>query len=251
MNKIQVLALGAISLAILGYFCIYNHSPSIQEDIHNRVENALDTSQTQNVDISAQGRDITLSGKVSNESIRQQAVSLTQKVVGVRIVFNKLIIENDEGSNEAVSTSDSKNILEQEPQEKLIATPKVAPLPVFTCQDDFDLLLSNNKIIFSSNSHMIDPSSYDLLNELVKVSNQCPELSIEISGHTDSQGSEEYNLELSQKRANSVMQYLIDNGILATRLSAIGYGEENPIADNDTPEGLIANRRIEFKVEGQ
>ncbi len=250
MNKIQVLVLGAISLAILGYFCIYNHSSIIQDDILTRVGRILDLEETQHIVINVQGRDITLSGEVATESIKQQAESLARKVDGVRIVVNKLKVANSQTSKEPISTSESEQILDPKPEKKEILSPEVAHLPEFSCQDDFDTLLGNNKINFSSNSQVIDESSYDLLNELVEVANQCADLSIEIAGHTDSQGSDEYNLELSQLRANSVMQYLINNGIDADRLSAIGYGENHPIADNDTPEGLVANRRIEFKVEG-
>lgn len=251
MNKIQVLVLGAISIAILGYLCIYNHSPIIQDDILIRVKRILDLEETQHIVINAQGRDITLSGEVSTESIKQQAESLARKVDGVRIVANKLKVANSQTSKEPISTSESEQILDPNSKNKEILSPKIAPLPEFSCQDDFDLLLSNNKINFSSNSQVIDESSYDLLNELVETANQCADLSIEIAGYSNSQGGAEYNLELSQLRANSVLQYLINNGIDADRLSAIGYGENHPIANNDMPEDLVANRRIEFKVEGQ
>jgi len=88
------------------------------------------------------------------------------------------------------------------------------------------------------------------LSDLIEVANQCPEANIEIGGHTDSSGNDDYNQRLSQERASSVMNYLISNGIESNRLKAVGYGENNPIADNESTEGMAKNRRIEFNVEG-
>lgn len=250
MNNIQVLALGAILLAILGYFCIYNHALFIQNDIQDRVEQALNLEETQHINISTQGRDITLSGHVASDSIKQLAETYTRKIDGVREINNNIKVTQDEPSPTITSSPNSKEKLDEAPIEKEILNPTVAPLPEFSCQEDFDFLLRNNKINFTSNSDTIDSSSYDLLRDLLDVANRCSDVNIEISGHTDSQGSEEYNLQLSQKRAESVLDYLTNNGIEVDRLTAIGYGETNPIADNETPEGLEANRRIEFKVEG-
>lgn len=71
---------------------------------------------------------------------------------------------------------------------------------------------------------------------------------IEISGHTDSRGQDNYNLNLSQGRSQSVVDYLISKGIDINRLTAHGYGESKPIDTNDTEEGMANNRRVEFTV---
>ena len=73
-------------------------------------------------------------------------------------------------------------------------------------------------------------------------------MEIEISGHTDSKGSDDYNLQLSQGRADAVRQYLVDNGISEDRIISKGYGETVPLADNDTEEGRQTNRRVQFTV---
>lgn len=73
-------------------------------------------------------------------------------------------------------------------------------------------------------------------------------LTLEIGGHTDSRGSDAYNKGLSQRRANSVMKYLVEKGVAAERLSAVGYGESKPVADNKTETGRADNRRVEFDV---
>ncbi len=76
-------------------------------------------------------------------------------------------------------------------------------------------------------------------------------MKIEIAGHTDSVGSEMYNLRLSEARANAVRDYLIQHGISPDRLIAKGYGESRPIAPNTTREGRAKNRRVEFTVISQ
>ena len=71
---------------------------------------------------------------------------------------------------------------------------------------------------------------------------------LQVAGHTDSKGLAAYNERLSEERAMSVKQFLVDNGIAADRLTVVGYGESKPIATNDTEEGREANRRVEFSV---
>ena len=78
--------------------------------------------------------------------------------------------------------------------------------------------------------------------------NQNKNLKIELGGHTDNQGSEEYNQKLSLDRAKTVYEYLITKGISSNRLTYKGYGKTKPIATNDTEEGRAENRRTEFKI---
>ncbi|HEY4717293.1 MAG TPA: OmpA family protein [bacterium] len=93
--------------------------------------------------------------------------------------------------------------------------------------------------------------SYQILNEVAEVFKQNPELRIRVEGHTDSVGADDYNLRLSQARAESVVKYLIGQGIDPNRLEARGYGESMPLADNATPEGRAKNRRVEFTIISQ
>ena len=77
--------------------------------------------------------------------------------------------------------------------------------------------------------------------------NQYPNLNVSIEGHTDSQGNDARNLELSSSRAQAVQTYLMGKGISASRLRAVGYGETTPVATNDTSAGRAQNRRVELK----
>jgi len=83
---------------------------------------------------------------------------------------------------------------------------------------------------------------------MVAIAANCPNASISVEGHTDSQGDDAMNLNLSEQRAQAVVSYLVNNGVSGNRLSSIGYGETSPIGDNATPEGRAMNRRIEFTV---
>jgi OOP family OmpA-OmpF porin len=76
-----------------------------------------------------------------------------------------------------------------------------------------------------------------------------PKIAMEIAGHTDSTGPRDHNLDLSRRRARSVKKYLVDHGIDDKRLTTRGYGPDEPIASNDTPDGRAENRRIEFRIK--
>ena len=101
---------------------------------------------------------------------------------------------------------------------------------------------------FEHDSSILLSSSNKILNEVVQTLKDFPDVHVKISGHTNSLGSDEYNLWLSKRRAESVVNYLINHGISASRLSSEGYGETRPIADNHTKEGLRKNRRVELTV---
>jgi hypothetical protein len=106
-------------------------------------------------------------------------------------------------------------------------------------------------INFETASAKILPESTPVLENAVAVLKENPTVIVEIGGHTDWRGTSQYNLGLSQARANSVRDYLIAAGIAPNRMTARGYGEDSPIATNSTPEGMAANRRIEFTILSQ
>ena len=110
------------------------------------------------------------------------------------------------------------------------------------------ITLSENTVNFDFNSAALTTVSKSNLDKLAGVMVQYPDTNINVYGHTDSKGTDEYNLTLSQKRANSVIDYLVSKGIARTRLNAMGMGEKDPIATNETEAGRAQNRRVEFAI---
>lgn len=127
------------------------------------------------------------------------------------------------------------------------------PPPVITvlseCNILFQDLLSRARINFDTGSAIIAVESFGLLDRLVVVVRRCADATIEISGHTDSVGSVESNMALSESRAKAVVDYLARAGIAGERIVAKGFGPSQPRASNETAEGRAQNRRIEFKVQ--
>ncbi|MGB2196016.1 OmpA family protein [Planktomarina sp.] len=116
------------------------------------------------------------------------------------------------------------------------------------CVDEITDLAQRNKIQFEPGSATLDASSRDTVQAIAEVFERCLEAPIEIGGHTDSQGREEMNLNLSKARAEAVLTALRGVRVKLKSLTAEGYGETQPIADNSTEEGREANRRIEFRL---
>ncbi|MEM6295272.1 MAG: OmpA family protein [Myxococcota bacterium] len=112
--------------------------------------------------------------------------------------------------------------------------------------EEFDGVIKG--ITFASGKAKIRPQSYAVLKRAIRVLNKYPELRIEVSGHTDSVGSHDSNVDLSARRAEAVKKYFVDSGIDASRIETKGLGPDQPIADNDTKAGRAENRRIEFHL---
>jgi OOP family OmpA-OmpF porin len=101
---------------------------------------------------------------------------------------------------------------------------------------------------FEFDSAKLTPNAHKILDRVAESLHDHPNLEITIAGHTDSVGSSDYNKRLSQLRAEAVMNYLVSSGIEQSRMEAIGYGEERPIASNATEEGRAQNRRVELQT---
>jgi len=125
----------------------------------------------------------------------------------------------------------------------------VADLPTpQECVDAINAILTARKVTFQPGSPELDGEAAGTIGRIAEVMGDCQSVPMEIAGHTDSQGRETMNLQLSQQRADAVLQALLARRILITNLTARGYGETMPIADNSTDAGREANRRIEFTL---
>jgi OmpA-OmpF porin, OOP family len=105
-----------------------------------------------------------------------------------------------------------------------------------------------NNVFFDFDKWNLRPESFIELNRVVDLLKENPKIAIEMSAHTDSFGSDDYNFKLSDNRARSVMEYILSKGIDPGRITSKGYGETKPVAENDTPENRQLNRRVEFTI---
>ena len=105
-----------------------------------------------------------------------------------------------------------------------------------------------NNVFFDFDKYDLRPESFVELDRVVNLLKENPAIEIEMSAHTDSRGSDDYNFKLSDNRARSVREYIISKGIAAKRIVSQGYGETKPVATNETDDGRQLNRRVEFKI---
>ena len=126
----------------------------------------------------------------------------------------------------------------------------MAPTPA-RCKGWIDAILAERKITFAPGETAVDDGSEDVLDDIAEVLRECGALSMEVAGHTDSQGRLSTNMRLSRQRAEAVIAALMARGALVSNFEARGYGPEFPVADNDTAAGREANRRIEFTLIGE
>jgi OOP family OmpA-OmpF porin len=117
------------------------------------------------------------------------------------------------------------------------------------CTGRFETLSRTGNIYFRTASARLQDDSYPLLKTVVDIVRRCPQLKVVIAGYTDSDGLPDSNRVLSEARARSVMDHLIAAGIDARQLTVVGYGEERPVAPNDTAYNKSLNRRIEFSAQ--
>lgn len=118
------------------------------------------------------------------------------------------------------------------------------------CQAAFGKVMAANKILFATGTATITRQSGEALDKVAEVARRCSEFRLEVQGYTDNRGRQPANIKLSQSRAEAVRAWMQDKGVPADRLSATGFGSDNPIASNARESGRAQNRRIEFKVSG-
>jgi len=249
------LILGIFGLGLLYWYAKESKAGYIENDLSYKSNQLLEQQQIGNAVVNMDGRDATLTGTVASQARSDEIENIVAALDGIRIVDNQLTIAQTK-------------VVEEKPA--VIATPYVAPLPDFepepepepvvevaiapepeVQQEVVEELLQTldlSGITFLFGKDEVTPQGQSILDEVISVLSEHTEFDVGIEGHTDSVGNDALNQELSQRRAQSVLNYLTGNGIETTRLSATGFGETLPIADNSSPEGRALNRRIEFSV---
>ncbi len=156
-------------------------------------------------------------------------------------------------AKEDVVVPPEEPVVEPIPEPEPVPEPEPEPAVVEEVKEEVVVVAVREKIVlrginFDFDKSDIKPEFVPVLDEAVKILKESSDIKVMIEGHTDWTGTEKYNLGLSERRAASVCNYLVEKGISQNILEAIGYGEADPIADNHTPEGRSMNRRVVFKI---
>ncbi|MDR1761907.1 MAG: OmpA family protein [Bacteroidales bacterium] len=244
------------------YFFRYNNiialslKGTVKQKINQQVQNILETKleTVQQPDSISPAAQIPVTLYMIDEQTQEKVVITSQKTTetgtyNFDVEVNKnyeIEVESQKKPNPTL-TINTKNITKSD----------TLPLPdvVIEYIPQIPFIIKNIYYDFDK-SELRNESKTVLDSTLLVILNEAPHVIVEISSHTDSKGDNDYNMKLSQRRAESVVQYLIKNGIDKKRLVAKGYGETKPIAPNenidgsDNPEGRQKNRRTEFKIIG-
>lgn len=193
--------------------------------ITEAMEVTRNVQDVDNFSVSINSGQMMLSGDVANRETGKTLAGTAARIAG-----DKLDVVNNYSVNQTELIIESReDILARELTEKLFA-------------------LDTAKIVFNPGSAVIATEAMEVLDQVAETLSAYSEQVVEISGHTDTSGDTVANLELSKKRAIAVRDYLVSKGLPSNQLRPIGYGESKPVADNSTPAGRAANRRIEFNL---
>jgi OOP family OmpA-OmpF porin len=285
MSKKGILTAGVLAFILLCVLCVLSHVESIHRGLGPPAEGGLRAPLLEGSWI---GGKFTLKGTVASEAEKDQILSRVSEIYGSGEVMDILKVNKEtagatwlpgvlgllslmgKGVENAylkvegkeiilkgeVATEERKASLIKEAQagagpglqivdQLQVAPPRGGEAKV---QASIDEWIAGQTIEFDVGSAAISPRGVALLDKLVPILQSAPRARIEIGGHTDNTGDPGYNLDLSRRRATAVRQYLMSRGVGEKRLTAVGYGQEKPVADNDTPQGRLKNRRIEFKI---
>lgn len=285
MSRGLLLAIASILFLLLCWFCVTTHSVSQVAAVPAAVPAAVATSPSLNLAVN--NGQVTLNGTVPDDATKASIIARANELYGAGkftdnlkvastvskaawlgaapallpalkdVTTGALSVENGELiATGQVANDDTrlKIIRELEksaaPNLKVVDRLTVGNLTAAASQLQVDLnkQLEGKTIEFETNSDVIRPVSTAILDQVSDVLKATPKTPIEIGGHADNRGNANANLALSERRAKAVLKYLAGKGIDAKSLTAKGYGDTKPIADNATAEGQLKNRRIEFRV---
>jgi outer membrane protein OmpA-like peptidoglycan-associated protein len=247
------LILGALGLTALYWYTKDSKAEQIENDLSLKSNQLLSDSQVGGAVVNMEGRDATITGTVVSESRSKEIGHIIAGMPGIHVVDNRLEIAKPEPIIEAPKAEMAPEpITKPEPEIALAPEmePEPEPEPELQAEAVEKLLqaLDLSGITFLFGSDVIATEGKLILDDVANILAEHPEFDASIEGHTDSVGNDELNFELSQQRAQSVLNYLANKGIQTERLNATGFGESLPIATNDSTEGRAFNRRIEFVV---
>ena len=221
-----------LSVATLTLMAVLSQQTKIETDLLQRTRQALVQAGFSADNVQFSGRDGVLTGTVSSDAEADRMLAISRDVYGVRDVNKQLLI--------TAATVPDNNVLE---------TPAIASGELYTPSKQHEIeQIDLSAIQFAYAKAELDEAALQTLQEVVAHLRKNPDLTVEVSAHTDSQSTALGNMAVTQARADVVRNYLLSQGVNATQVKAQGYGSARPLASNDTEEGRAQNRRIEITV---
>ena len=231
-TRLSILAL-LLAFSLTGLAVLWKQS-DIENDLAQKARTALAEANLPAVNVHFQGRDGTVSGILTQETSLESILQTVESIDGVRTVKDQVTIEP--AAPKTAETAPAKPT--ELAQGSLYTPPKNHPL------EQFDL----SKLSFVPTQAVLTEDSYPTLDQLAELLKQHPSALVEISAHTDNQGTALGQTALTQAKAEAVLQYLLNKGIELNRMKAQGYGATRPIASNEDEAGRTRNQRIELTV---
>ena len=216
------LILGLLALVILCVLCLWCRAPAIEDDLRGKALICVEDAGADASVLAVSGRDVTLEGAVASQAVGDSVEACIAAIRGIRVVNNNLQIVAPVKQPKA-------------PEPAIVDTPEV----------NLDALLSGKVVEFATDSSDLTAQARNVLDEVAAIMEANPGR-VEIAGYADSRQTQEYNLWLSERRAESVQRYLVAKGLDAGRFEVVEHGESDPVDSNATAEGQQNNRRTEF-----
>ena len=219
------LILGLLALVILCVLCLWCRAPAIEDDLRGQALICVEDAGVDAGVLAVSGRDVTLEGAVASLSVGDAVEACIAAIPGIRVVNNNF---------------QTVAVVEQ-PRAPEPAEPAIVDAPEVNLED----LLAGKVVEFATDSSDLTAQARRTLDEVAAIMKANPGR-IVIAGYADSRQTQEYNLWLSERRAQSVQRYLVAKGLDAGRFEVVEYGESDPVDSNATAEGQQNNRRTEF-----
>lgn len=226
--RLSILAF-LLAFSLTGLALLWKQS-SIENDLAQKARTALAEANLPVLNVHFQGRDGTVSGILNQETSLDAILEIVGDIDGVRVVKSQVTL--------APAPKQEAQAKPAELVQGLYVPSKKYPL------EQFDL----SKIEFIPTQAVLAEGSFPILDQLAELIKQYPQAQIEISAHTDNQGTALGQTALTQAKAEAVLQYLLTKGIDLKQIKAQGYGASRPIASNDDEAGRARNQRIELTV---